>query len=331
MVPSAETAAQTAALGFDFLWIEMEHSPITLETLRHMVLATRGLPALPLARVPVAEYWTAKRVLDSGALGVIFPFVNSPALAKTAAEACRYPPQGRRGSGAGLANFRWPVPSYYDFADENVLCVAMVERAEAVDAIDEIAATPGLDVIFIGVSDLSFSLGLRGRQDEPLLREAIAKVVASARKHGRSGWADPGLRSRKASINIIRRDSSFSRGRRTSTCSARASASCSSRPGATVRPVPRRKCFTEARPRMASASRGQKAPAIPRPPRDRFSPTRERRAPSARRSRDPVPPSQPPRSGERSAGRSHGLAEGAQRLVSAARLISPGSRSRQTR
>jgi 2-keto-3-deoxy-L-rhamnonate aldolase RhmA len=184
MVPSAETAAQIAALGFDFLWIEMEHSPITLESFRTMVLATRGLPALPLARVPVAEYWTAKRVLDSGALGVIFPFVNTPALAKTAAEACRYPPRGRRGSGAGLANFRWPVLSYYDFADENILCVAMVERVEAVEAIEEIAATPGLDVIFIGVSDLSFSLGLRGRQDEPLLREAIAKVVAAAQKHG---------------------------------------------------------------------------------------------------------------------------------------------------
>ena len=184
MVPSAETAAQIAALGFDFLWVEMEHSPITLETFRNIVLATRGLPALPFARVPVAELWTAKRVLDSGALGVIFPFVNTPALAETAAAACRYPPKGRRGSGAGLANFRWPVSNYYQFADENVLCVAMIERGEAVDAIDAIAATPGVDVIFIGVSDLSFSLGLNGRQDEPRLHEAIARVVAAAKKHG---------------------------------------------------------------------------------------------------------------------------------------------------
>ncbi|HOK48102.1 MAG TPA: aldolase/citrate lyase family protein, partial [Bryobacteraceae bacterium] len=64
---SIEVAAQAATMGFDFLWIEMEHSPITLETLRNMVLATRALPAVPFARVPVNEVWTAKRVLDAGA------------------------------------------------------------------------------------------------------------------------------------------------------------------------------------------------------------------------------------------------------------------------
>src|SRR5271166_3481581 len=72
-VASVETAAQVSTLGYDFLWIEMEHSPITLETLRNMILATRGLKAVPIVRVPVNELWTAKRVLDEGALGVIFP------------------------------------------------------------------------------------------------------------------------------------------------------------------------------------------------------------------------------------------------------------------
>src|SRR5260370_41177028 len=115
---SVDAAAQTANLGFDFLWIEMEHSPITLETLRNMVLATRGLPALPFARVPVNEIWTAKRVLDMGVSGVIFPFTSTPELARQAAAACRYPPAGRRGSGAGLAMFAWPeVASYHAFAD----------------------------------------------------------------------------------------------------------------------------------------------------------------------------------------------------------------------
>ena len=73
--------AHAARMGFDFLWIEMEHSPITLETLRNIVLATRGLPALPFARVPVNEIWTAKRVLDAGVFGVIFPFTSTPELA----------------------------------------------------------------------------------------------------------------------------------------------------------------------------------------------------------------------------------------------------------
>lgn len=185
-VNNVEVAAHGAGLGFDFLWIEMEHAPITLEGLRNMVLATRGLPAVPFARPPVNELWTAKRVLDTGVLGVIFPFTRTPELARQAVAACRYPPKGLRGSGADLARARWPITdNYYDFADENVVVVAMIEDVSAVEHIDEIAATPGLDVMFIGTSDLSFSLGLRGRQDHPKLDEAVGKIVAAARRHGK--------------------------------------------------------------------------------------------------------------------------------------------------
>jgi 2-keto-3-deoxy-L-rhamnonate aldolase RhmA len=185
-VNNVEVAAHAASLGFDFLWLEMEHTPLNLETVRNVVLATRGLPAVPFARPPVNELWTAKRLLDSGVLGVIFPFTSTPELARRAVAACRYPPQGLRGSGAWLAQFRWPATKgYYDFADENVLVVTVVEDTPALAQIDEIVATPGIDVIFIGTSDLSFSLGLRGRQDEPRLEEAVAKIVAAARRHGK--------------------------------------------------------------------------------------------------------------------------------------------------
>jgi 2-keto-3-deoxy-L-rhamnonate aldolase RhmA len=185
-VNSVETAAQAANLGFDFLWVEMEHSPISLEALRNIVLATRGLPAVPFARPPVNELWTAKRVLDAGVLGVIFPFTRTAELARQAVAACRYPPLGLRGSGADLAQFRWPAPGgYYDFADENVLVVGVVEDTAALANIDEIAATPGLDVLFIGTSDLSFSLGLRGAQNHPRLDAAVAKIAKAAKKNGK--------------------------------------------------------------------------------------------------------------------------------------------------
>ena len=185
-VNSIDVAAHAARMGFDFLWVEMEHSPITLESLRNMVLATRGLPAVPFARVPVNETWTAKRVLDAGVFGVMFPFTSTPELARQAAAACRYPPRGTRGSGAGLAMFAWPdVTNYHDCADENVLVIAIIEEARAVGNIDEIAATPGVDVLFIGTSDLSFSLGLRGKQDGPEHCEAIAKIVEAGKKHGK--------------------------------------------------------------------------------------------------------------------------------------------------
>lgn len=185
--PSAEIAARAATLGFHFLWVEMEHSPITLETLRTVVLATRGLPAAVFARVPVVERWTAKRVLDQGVSGVIFPFTSTPDLARAAAEACRYPPLGRRGSGAGLASATWPEAGlYYDSADREVMVIAVVEEREAVENIEQIAATPGIDALFIGTSDLSFSLGFRGRQDEPELVAAIEKIRDAARRHGKA-------------------------------------------------------------------------------------------------------------------------------------------------
>ena len=184
--PSVEAAAHAATLGFHFLWIEMEHSPVTLETLRLMVLATRSLPAAVFARVPVVELWTAKRVLDQGVSGVIFPFAGTPEKAACAAASCRYPPAGRRGSGAGAAVRTWPQPgNYYDSADREVVTICVVEEASALDHIDAIAATPGVDVLFIGTSDLSFSLGLRGRQNEPALDAAIATIADAARRHGK--------------------------------------------------------------------------------------------------------------------------------------------------
>lgn len=183
---SLDVAARAATAGFHFLWLELEHSPLTLETVRNIVLATRDLPAVPFARVPVTERWTAKRVLDAGVQGVVFPFVSTPDLARCAADACRYPPVGRRGSGAGLATSCWPEPdTYYDSADRNVLVAVIIEEADALPCVDEIAATPGVDILFAGTGDLSFSLGLRGQQDHPRVEAAAHDVLAAAARHGK--------------------------------------------------------------------------------------------------------------------------------------------------
>jgi len=207
--PSVEAAAQLATLGFHFLWVEMEHSPVTLESLRAMVLAARGLPAMVFARVPAVETWMAKRVLDQGVSGVIFPFVGTPEKARMAAEATKYPPLGRRGSGAGAAVRTWPEPgNYYDSADRNVCTICVIEEAAAVERIEEIAATPGVDVLFIGTSDLSFSLGLRGRQGEPALEASIARIVAAARREGKylgrpAGSAEQARRFHEEGFQVI--------------------------------------------------------------------------------------------------------------------------------
>jgi 2-keto-3-deoxy-L-rhamnonate aldolase RhmA len=181
---SLDVAVRAAMAGFHFLWLELEHSPLSLESVRNVVLATRDLPAVPIARVPVTEGWAAKRVLDAGVHGVVFPFVSTPALAEAAAAACRYPPTGRRGSGASLAAASWPeADTYTDSADRNVLVVAIIEEESALAHADEIAATPGVDVVFAGTGDLSFSLGLRGDQRHPLVQESAALILAAARRH----------------------------------------------------------------------------------------------------------------------------------------------------
>lgn len=186
MTNSVEMAAHLAGQGFDFLWFEMEHGSITREGLRHMILATRGLDVTPISRPPVNELWTAKVVLDQGSLGVIFPFTRTAELAKQAVAACKYPPNGLRGSGALLSQLRWSQgKEYYDFADHNILVIAMVEDADGLSNIDEIASTPGIDVIFIGTSDLSFSLGLRGDQSAPRLADAVSHIVSVCKRHGK--------------------------------------------------------------------------------------------------------------------------------------------------
>jgi 4-hydroxy-2-oxoheptanedioate aldolase len=185
-VPNVDTALALANAGFDFLWIEMEHSPITLESLREILLATRGAKAVPITRVPANEVWLAKRVLDAGSLGVVFPFTTTKELAERAVAASRYPPLGVRGFGPGLAMSRYGLGAadYVRFANENVLVVVIIEQKEAVDNVEAIASVPGIDVLFVGVNDLSYSLGVGGRTTDPLVEQALVKVLEAGRRHG---------------------------------------------------------------------------------------------------------------------------------------------------
>lgn len=179
-----DSAAVMANAGFDFLWIEGEHSPVTLETTRNIVLATRGLKAIPFTRVPVNELWTAKRMLDAGSLGVMFPFTSTVELARQAVAACKYPPQGLRGAGWNLAELRWPVPGgYTNWANDNVVVVVIIEQKGAVDQIEEIAAVPGIDVLFIGFGDLSFSYGVPGDWTASVIQKAADRVLQAAHRN----------------------------------------------------------------------------------------------------------------------------------------------------
>lgn len=149
-------------------------------------LSGAGLKAMPFARIPVNKLWAAKRALDAGALGVVFPFTSTPELARQAVAACKYPPEGKRGSSPGLASFRWQSPdeSYHRFANRNVMVVTIIEDQSGVDHVDEIAAIPGIDVIFIGPSDLSWQVA-GGDRNSPKFKAAIDRIVAAAKRHNK--------------------------------------------------------------------------------------------------------------------------------------------------
>jgi 2-keto-3-deoxy-L-rhamnonate aldolase RhmA len=185
-VPNVATALAAANAGFDVLWIEMEHGPVSLQSLHEIVLATQNAPAVPLTRVPVNQPWLAKQVLDMGSLGVIFPFTSTAELARQAVASCKYPPAGLRGFGPSLATARYGLTGsdYAKFADENVLVVVIIEQKEAVANIEAIADVPGIDVLFIGANDLSYSLGVRGNTKDPVVEQACAKVLAAGKKRG---------------------------------------------------------------------------------------------------------------------------------------------------
>jgi len=183
-------SAVVMAQNFDLLWLEGEHSPVTLESMRNIIMATRGMRAVPFTRVPVNALWTAKRMLDIGSLGVIFPFTSTPELARQAVDACRYPPIGKRGSGTGLVTLRWTpqetgAGGYHQWANSEVMCVIIIEQKEAVEAIDEIAATPGIDLLFVGTSDLSFSYGgSEAALSSPEVQSALRRVCVAAKRNG---------------------------------------------------------------------------------------------------------------------------------------------------
>lgn len=174
--------------GFDWLLIDHEHGPGGQDTLLHQLHAAATTPAFPIVRIAMNETWRFKRVLDMGAFGVMVPFVNNAAEARAAVAAMHYPPRGVRGvakfnRGAGFgADFE----DYFKHAPDRLLAIAQIESEEGVTNAEEIAAVEGCDVLFVGPADLSYNMGMRDQIDSPAFIEALRKVSAAAKKHGKA-------------------------------------------------------------------------------------------------------------------------------------------------
>jgi len=180
MIPDPDTYCAMANSGYDFLWIEMQHSPMTHQDVAHMIMACKGAPAMPFIRVPDATEGDIQKAVDMGAVGIIIPMVEDLQKVRNAIKFAKYPPIGKRSLGGGNYGAIWGA-DYRKVANDNIMIVAMVESPAGVKLAEEMAAIEGVDVIFIASTDLSSFTGLpQGHPDYEALvsktRDAVLKA-----------------------------------------------------------------------------------------------------------------------------------------------------------
>lgn len=172
-----------AAAGFDFVFIDMEHSGFHLETVGDLIRTARQADIVPVVRVPQAEYAWISRVLDCGAQGIIVPRVNTPEQVEQIVSWTRYPPQGIRGFACNTAQTDGQpvgIDEFIDASNQSMLVVIQIERREAVANLSEMLSIDGVDVACLGLMDLTIDLGVPGRIDHPLARDAVQQLLTVA-------------------------------------------------------------------------------------------------------------------------------------------------------
>lgn len=181
------TAAEICAgAGLDYLLIDAEHAPLSLESVQAQLRTIAGYRVPVMTRVPALDVVTIKQVLDLGAQTLLVPMVDDAEQAAEAVRAVRYPPAGVRGVGSALARSgRWNrIEGYLPHAQDHVSLFVQIETAAGVANAREIAAVDGLDGVFVGPSDLAASMGLLGQQAHPDVVAAVESVIAAAKDAG---------------------------------------------------------------------------------------------------------------------------------------------------
>ncbi len=175
MAASPIVAEGVGCAGFDWGVVDMEHTPLDLQDLVHMLQAIAGTPMLPITRVPWNDTVIVKRVLDAGAQSLMFPFIQNADEACKAVAAAKYPPQGVRGMAAMSRGSRFgTVKDYFKVANDAVSVIVQIETPEAMARVEEIASVPGVDSLFFGPGDLSGAMGHVGN----LLHDDVVNLMA---------------------------------------------------------------------------------------------------------------------------------------------------------
>ncbi len=185
MIGHPVVAEVLAGEGFDWLAVDMEHTATDIRTFQEIALALKGTSCDLLARLPCCDPHLAKLVLDAGATGIIVPSVNTPEQAQQAVAMAKFPPEGTRGASLCRAtDFGRNFETYYREHNQRVIVVVMLEHVDAVENVDAILQTPGIDATFIGPYDLSASLGKAGELNDPEVVAAQQRILGACRAHG---------------------------------------------------------------------------------------------------------------------------------------------------
>ncbi|MBI3877440.1 MAG: 2-dehydro-3-deoxyglucarate aldolase [Verrucomicrobia bacterium] len=187
-LPDPVSARMMARVGFDWLTVEMEHTPIDIACAAQSFAVIADQGTAPLARVPWNTGENIKRVLDNGAWGIVVPMVCSRAEAEAVVEGARYHPLGNRSVGgqSHAVNFDTDPATYYARANEELLVVVMAEHVKAIENADKILSVPGIDAVFIGPNDLLNSMGKKpgfDSEDKEFV-DALAHIRTTAKKYG---------------------------------------------------------------------------------------------------------------------------------------------------
>ncbi len=185
-IPSGFSAEVMAQGGWDSVTVDLQHGVQDYQTMVACFQAMQSHPVLPMVRVPWNEPGIVGKVLDAGAYGVICPMINTKAEAEAFVSYCRYPPAGKRSNGPIRAGIYGVGTTYQSTANQEVLCLPMIETQEAVDNLDAILDVPGIDAVYIGPSDLGFSMGLIPVLDreEPVIMDIYKKILDATKKRG---------------------------------------------------------------------------------------------------------------------------------------------------
>ncbi len=186
-LPSPSIVEILAEIGMDWLVLDTEHGPFGEEILEDMMRALRGTGVVPIVRVAETDPALIKKALDRGAQGIICPLVNSAEEARLAVSACKYPPEGIRGvAGTRASDYGRNLDTYFRTWNEEVLVICQIETRAALENVEEIAAVPGVDMLFVGPFDLSANLGVFGDIGSSVVQQAIERVVSVAASAGRA-------------------------------------------------------------------------------------------------------------------------------------------------